>query len=57
MKRRNNSQHARRDLLGALDVLRQLTKEVGGNCLASLHAEVTSVDLPSSRSNAQRRRV
>ena len=43
MKRPNNSQHAQRDSLGAVSVLRQLTKEAGGNCLAILQADVTSI--------------
>jgi len=44
MKRPNNSQYAQRDSLGALSVLRQLTKEAGGNCLAILQADVTSIE-------------
>ena len=44
MKRPNNSQHAQRDSLGALSVLRQSTKEAGGNCLAILQADVTSIE-------------
>ena len=44
MKRQIKSQRAQRDLLAALGVLRQLTKEVGGNYVASLQAEVTSVE-------------
>ena len=44
MKRPNKSQTAQRDLIAALSVLRQLTKEVGGNYLANLQADVTSVE-------------
>ena len=44
MKRANNSQHAQRDSLGAVSWLRQLTKEAGGNCLANLKADVTSIE-------------
>jgi hypothetical protein len=44
MKRLTKSQRAQRDLIAGLGVLRQLTKEVGGNYLASLQAEVTSVE-------------
>jgi hypothetical protein len=44
MKRLTKSKRAQRDLMAALGVLRQLTKEVGGNYLASLQADVTSVE-------------
>jgi hypothetical protein len=44
MKRPNKSRLAQPDLLAALGVLLQLTKEVGGNYLASLQADVTSVE-------------
>jgi hypothetical protein len=44
MKRPTKSQRTQRDLIAALGVLRQLTKEVGGNYIASLQAEVTSVE-------------
>ena len=43
MKRPTKTQRAQRDLIAALGVLRQLTKEVGGNYLASLQADITSV--------------
>ena len=44
MKRPTKTQRAQRDLIAALGVLRQLTKEVGGNYLASLQAEIASVE-------------
>jgi hypothetical protein len=44
MKRPIKSQRAQRDLLAALGVLRQLAKEVGGNYLAGLQAEVSSIE-------------
>ena len=44
MKRPNKSQTAQRDLLAALGMLRKLTKEVGGNYLASLQADVIDVE-------------
>ena len=44
MKRPTKTQRAQRDLLAALGVVRQLTKEVGGNYLASLHADITAVE-------------
>jgi hypothetical protein len=44
MKRATKTQRAQRDLIAALGVLRQLTKEVGGNYLASLQADVASVE-------------
>jgi len=44
MKRPNKSQTAQRDLLAALGMLRKLTKEVGGNYLASLQADVIAVE-------------
>ena len=44
MKPTAKSQLAQRDLIAALGVLRQVTKQVGGNYLASLQAEVTSVE-------------
>ena len=44
MKRPNKSQLVQRDLLTAPGRLRLLTKEVGGHYLASLQAEVMSLD-------------
>ena len=44
MKRPTKSQRAQRDLIAALGVLRQLTKEVGGNYLASLQADIAAVE-------------
>ena len=44
MKRPTKTQRTHRDLLAALGVLRQLTKEVSGNYLASLQADVTAVE-------------
>jgi len=44
MKRPTKTQRAQRDLLAALGVLRQLTKEVGGNYIASLQADIASVE-------------
>jgi len=44
MKRPTKSERVQRDLIAALGVLRQLTKEVGGNYLASLQADVTAVE-------------
>lgn len=44
MRHTAKSQLAQRDLIAALGVLRQVTKQVGGNYLASLQAEVTAVE-------------
>jgi hypothetical protein len=44
MKRPTKAQRAQRDLMAALGVLRQLTKEVGGNYLASLQTEISSIE-------------
>jgi len=44
MKRAGKFPHAQQDLIAALGTLRQLVKEVGGNYLASLQADVAAVE-------------
>jgi hypothetical protein len=44
MKRGDETIRSQRDLLGALVALRQLTKETGGNYLATLQAEITTIE-------------
>jgi len=44
MKRDGKFPHAQQDLLAALSTLRQLVKEVGGNYLSSLQADVAAVE-------------
>ena len=57
MKREEKLQ---RELIAALGVLRQLTREVGGNYLAGLQAEVTTIEravreIPEGKRKAQLR--
>jgi hypothetical protein len=44
MKRAGKFPHAQQDLVAALGTLRQLVKEVGGNYIASLQADVAEVE-------------
>jgi hypothetical protein len=44
VKRKNKFLHTHQDLLATLGTLRQLVKEVGGNYLASLQADVAAVE-------------
>jgi len=44
MKRRSKYLHTHQDLLAALSTARQLVKEVGGNYLASLQADVAAIE-------------
>jgi len=44
MKRAGKLPHVQQDLIAALGTLRQLVKEVGGNYLANLQADVAAVE-------------
>jgi len=44
MKRKGKFLHTHRDLVAALGTLRQLVKEVGGNYLASMQADVAAIE-------------